>query len=582
MPAQAPDRSPASDTDSELVQDDAVASTSDVASSPDTPGQKYPRLKKWVLSLRSRVRKWTNSRVYTAVYRSGPARAVRASLSLRSALAITVAALGVITVFGLLVSAELKDTAFESRRTQILEDAALRFTSAQVVFDQSTASTPDQVQEAARQVVQNIRASAGGAGAVSVVLLRSQTSTSTFRINQIVDTDVDALIDTEMRDAVRNGGQAQWKSVAIPANGDDVDPGILVGTTVRLPRAGTHELYIVYSLASDQRQVNMVMRVLLVAAIPLMIALPVGAFWMLFQLLRPVRKTADAAKKLAAGDLDVRLDVKGSDEMAQLSGAFNLMAESLQLKIEEYDELSQLQQRFVSDVSHELRTPLTTIKMADSVIWDNRDALPALAKRSAELLHDQTDRMDSLFTDLLEISRYDARSADLEAEMTDLKTVVARVIEANTELAYRLGVPVALHAGEERCAAPIDVRRIERVLRNLLVNALEFAEGTPVDITVAQSQTDVAVRVRDHGTGMSEETASHVFDRFFRADSSRKRTTGGTGLGLSISAEDVALHGGTLVATGKIGEGASFVMTLPKVAGGTVVSTPLELWEEAT
>ena len=258
------------------------------------------------------------------------------------------------------------------------------------------------------------------------------------------------------------------------------------------------------------------------------------------------------------------------------------MAESLQLKIEEYDELSQLQQRFVSDVSHELRTPLTTIKMADSVIWDNRDALPAPAKRSAELLHDQTERMDSLFTDLLEISRYDARSADLEAEMTDLKTVVARVIEANTELAYRLGVPVALHAGEERCACPIDVRRIERVLRNLLVNALEFAEGTPVDITVAQSQTDVAVRVRDHGAGMSEETASHVFDRFFRADSSRKRTTGGTGLGLSISAEDVALHGGTLVATGKIGEGASFVMTLPKVAGGTVVSTPLELWEEAT
>ena len=126
------------------------------------------------------------------------------------------------------------------------------------------------------------------------------------------------------------------------------------------------------------------------------------------------------------------------------------------------------------------------------------------------------------------------------------------------------------------------MRRIERVLRNLLVNALEFAEGTPVDITVAQSQTDVAVRVRDHGAGMSEETASHVFDRFFRADSSRKRTTGGTGLGLSISAEDVALHGGTLVATGKIGEGASFVMTLPKVAGGTVVSTPLELWEEAT
>lgn len=521
------------------------------------------------------------SRLYVRAYRSAPASAVRSSLSLRSALAITLAALAVITLFALLVSSQLRSSTFEARKTQILDDAAVRFSSAQAVFDQSTASTPDQVQEAARQVVSTIDSSAAGAGAVSVALLRSPDAQSAFRINQIVTSDVESLITPVMRSAVGEDGAARWQSVAIPAQEGRTSPGILVGMEVTLPRAGAHELYIVYSLASDQRQVDTVMKVLFLAALPILIGLPAGVFWVLFNLLRPVRRTADAASRLASGDLSARVEVQGEDEMADLSAAFNDMASSLQRKIEDYDELSRLQQRFVSDVSHELRTPLTTIRMADSVIWDNRETLPPAAKRSAELLHEQTDRMDSLFTDLLEISRYDARSAALDAEVTDLRAVVAKVVSMNADLAERLGVEVEVRSEEERCAAAIDVRRIERVLRNLLVNALEFADGTRVEIDVAQTRTDVAVRVRDHGVGMSEETAAHVFDRFYRADASRKRTTGGTGLGLSISAEDVALHGGALEAHGALGEGASFVMTLPKESGAPIASRPLAGWEDS-
>ena len=520
-----------------------------------------------------------DTRLYRRIQASAPARAVRSSLSLRSALAITLAALVVITVFALLVSAQLRTSTFESRRTQILDDAALRFSSAQTVFDQSTAQTPDQVQETARQVVSTINSSAAGAGAVSVVLLRSPDAHSSFRINQITDGSTDLLISERMRTAVRQDGRPQWQSVAIPMVDEEDAPGILVGHVVQLPRAGKHELYIIYSLASDQRQVKMVIRVLFAVALPILIGLPIGAFWLLFSILRPVRRTAEAAKHLAAGDLEARVQVRGEDEMADLSIAFNEMASSLQKKIQEYDELSRLQQRFVSDVSHELRTPLTTIRMADSVIWDHREALPPMAKRSAELLHEQTERMDSLFTDLLEISRHDARSADLAAEVIDLRQVVAKVVAMNAELAERLGVEVRLGGTEERCAVAIDDRRIERVLRNLLVNALEFAEGGPVDLTIGQSDTDVAVRVRDYGVGMSPETAAHVFDRFYRADPSRKRTSGGTGLGLSIAAEDVALHGGILEAFGELGHGASFLMTLPKKAGDQVRSEPLKLWE---
>ncbi len=520
------------------------------------------------------------SRIVERINGTRFATAVRSSLSLRSALIITAAALVVITLFALLVASQLRASTFEARRDQILDDAAVRFSSAQSVFDLSTASTPDQIQEAARQTVEGIRSSAAGAGAVSVMLLRSPDASSSIRINQIVDTDNDELITAAMRQAIHSSGGAQWQSVQIGAGTDRSAPGILVGMDVELPRAGTHELYIVYSLASDQRQINMVMSVLFYAALPIILGLPIGVFSVLYQLLRPVRRTADAVKHIAAGDLEARVDVHGSDEMADLSRAFNEMASSLQVKIAEYDELSQLQQRFVSDVSHELRTPLTTIRMADSIIWDNRDSLPPGAKRSAELLHEQTDRMDSLFADLLEISRYDAQSADLEAEMTDLRLIVARVVEANAGLASRLGVTVSVNSPQDRCAAPIDVRRIERVLRNLLINALEFAERTRVDITIAATDTDVAVRVRDHGAGMSDETAARVFDRFYRADPSRQRTTGGTGLGLSIAAEDVALHHGTLEATGVIGRGASFLMILPRAESTSVSSRPLELWEE--
>ncbi|MDC4232674.1 MtrAB system histidine kinase MtrB [Actinomyces sp. B33] len=539
---------------------------------PDSPPGPLDRLRDRIAS----------SRLWRSAASSRPARAVRSSLSVRAAILVGLVLVVLGTVFALLSSSLLRSSVFESRREQILDDASVRFSAAQSLFDQSTATTTDQVQEAARQTVSSIRSSAAGAGAVSVVLLRSQDPTASLRINQIVDQAMDGVVSDEMRRAVVGSGGAQWQSIAIPASAGSsaTEPGILVGMQVRLPRAGAHELYIVYSLASDQSQVDTILSVLAIAAIPVAIGLPVGVSWMLFRLLAPVRRTASAAQEISAGDLSARVPADGSDEMAHLSRAFNDMAASLQSKINEYDELSQLQQRFVSDVSHELRTPLTTIRMADSVIWDNRDSLDGGAKRSAELLHEQTERMESMLADLLEISRYDARSALLDPEVTDLRPLVAKVVDAHVDLAERNRVPVRVRAPRERCAAEIDARRIERVLRNLLVNAVEHADSTPVDIDLGVGPTSVAVRVRDHGVGMTPEVAARVFDRFYRADTSRVRTTGGTGLGLAIATEDVALHGGTLAVRGEPGRGASFLMTLPRVAGAPIEEQPLGLWEE--
>ena len=520
-----------------------------------------------------------SSRPWTFLRSSQIVHRIRHSLSAKLAVAITLAALVLLLVFGIIVASQLRSSMFETRKDAILADASLRFSSAQSVFSSSTATSPDQVQESARGALASLKASAAGAGATNVALLRSEGSTPSLRINQIEDEQMRGLITPQMREAVAQGG-AQWQSVGIRASDSDkVSPGILVGTQVQLPRAGTHELYILYSLAADQRQVDVVLRVLVLSALPIIVTLPIGVFALLHRLLLPVRLTVSAATKAAEGDLDVRVEVHGADEMAALGRAFNAMTSSLQDTISRYDELAKLQQRFVSDVSHELRTPLTTIRMAEDIVWDNREDLPAHARRSAELLHDQTERMEQMLADLLEISRYDAASALLDAEERDLRPIVTRVVEACAELAQRQGVPVEVVA-PARAAAEIDERRIERVIRNLVVNAIEHADGTRVTITVATSATDVACRVRDRGVGMTQEVADHVFDRFYRADTARARTTGGTGLGLAIATEDVAIHGGRLQAYGEPGKGASFLMTLPKHDGDEIASRPLALWED--
>ena len=520
-----------------------------------------------------------SSRPWTFLRSSQIVHRIRHSLSAKLAVAITLAALVLLLVFGIIVASQLRSSMFETRKDAILTDASLRFSSAQSVFSSSTATSPDQVQESARGALASLKASAAGAGATNVALLRSEGSTPSLRINQIEDEQMRGLITPQMREAVAQGG-AQWQSVGIRASDSDkVSPGILVGTQVQLPRAGTHELYILYSLAADQRQVDVVLRVLVLSALPIIVTLPIGVFALLHRLLLPVRLTVSAATKAAEGNLDVRVEVHGADEMAALGRAFNAMTSSLQDTISRYDELAKLQQRFVSDVSHELRTPLTTIRMAEDIVWDNRQDLPAHARRSAELLHDQTERMEQMLADLLEISRYDAASALLDAEERDLRPIVTRVVEACAELAQRQGVPVEVVA-PARAAAEIDERRIERVIRNLVVNAIEHADGTRVTITVATSATDVACRVRDRGVGMTQEVADHVFDRFYRADTARARTTGGTGLGLAIATEDVAIHGGRLQAYGEPGKGASFLMTLPKHAGDEIASWPLALWED--
>jgi two-component system sensor histidine kinase MtrB len=253
------------------------------------------------------------------------------------------------------------------------------------------------------------------------------------------------------------------------------------------------------------------------------------------------------------------------------------MASSLQQQIQRLEKLSRLQQRFTSDVSHELRTPLTTIRMAAELLYASRAGFSPELARSAELLNDELDRFEGLLAELLEISRYDAGAASLEAERVDVVGIVERAVQASRLLADRHQVELRLLVGPEPVPAEVDARRVERILRNLIGNALDHAEGKPVEVTVGHDEDTVAISVRDYGVGLRPGEAGLVFNRFWRGDPSRSRLTGGTGLGLAISLEDAKLHNGWLQAWGERGKGSVFLLTLPRTVDGTVTSSPLAL-----
>ncbi len=377
-----------------------------------------------------------------------------------------------------------------------------------------------------------------------------------------------------------------WTYTRIRSTGSDGvatdTPGVAVGSQVTLRAdGGTYTLYYLFPLDEEQQTLALVTRALLTAAV-LLLVLVAGMTWLVTrQVVTPIRMARQVAERLAAGQLQERLRVSGEDDLARLATSFNQMASNLQRQIRQLEELSRVQRRFVSDVSHELRTPLTTVRMASDVLHDARHEFDPVTARAAELLQTELDRFETLLVDLLEISRFDAGAAKLEAEDVNLVDVAHRVVAMTRPLAEQRGVHVVVQAPAHPCAAEADVRRVERIVRNLVTNAIDHAEsrgrGAEVVIHVAGDDHAAAVAVRDYGVGLAPGEAAMVFNRFWRADPARARTSGGTGLGLAISLEDTHLHGGWLQAWGRPGRGAQFRLTLPRRAGTPLRQSPLPL-----
>lgn len=385
-----------------------------------------------------------------------------------------------------------------------------------------------------------------------------------------------AAVHDEWRSRMR-GGKPQrplsvWTSMPFGSSPRPV-PGLLIGATF----GRGYEMYYFFPLAAQQRTIASIQQSLLVAGIAVVFLLAAIAWLVTRWVVIPVRLASHGARRLSAGELDQRMEVRGSDELAALAISFNEMAASLQEKLAELEDLSQVQRQFVSDVSHELRTPLTTIRIASDVLFGARDEMPAAAARSAELMQGQLERFEALLTDLLEISRYDANAATLDAEPADLCGIVLQSADIAQQLAERRGTKIEFRVPAEPCIAEIDRRRVERILRNLLLNAVEHGEDKDTVVTVGADSAAVAVTVRDFGVGLHPGEEQLVFDRFWRADRARARTSGGTGLGLAIALEDARLHCGWLEAWGEPGHGSVFRLTLPRSVGGDLHGSPLPL-----
>ena len=386
-------------------------------------------------------------------------------------------------------------------------------------------------------------------------------------------------VPPELNRLVSEQGVTAHQYTRASPDGEEPRPYLVVGTSVQLDW-GTLELYQLVPLDKEVAAASMIRNTVLVTGSALVLLLALIAWIVTRMVVTPVRLAARTAQRLSAGLLHERMEVKGEDDLAKLAASFNQMAQNLQHQIVQLEELSRLQRRFTSDVSHELRTPLTTVRMAAEIIHTARDEFSEDVARSAELLSAELDRFENLLTDLLEISRFDAGFAHLEADATDMAQVIQRAVDSLASLADRQGVPIEVVTPEETVIAEVDARRVERVLRNLIGNAIEHGDGKPVIVTLAANPSAVAVTVRDHGIGLKPGEEKLVFNRFWRADPSRARQTGGTGLGLSISLEDARLHGGWLEAWGQPGRGSQFRLTLPVRAGGRITESPLPLVPE--
>lgn len=418
------------------------------------------------------------------------------------------------------------------------------------------------------------RGSVGGQYHVLVSL-----PTSDIRTERLDPSSVSSSLRDTVQQAINaTDSQLYWTSTQVRyLDGSDTVPGIVVGAVVGSSGVTRYPVYFIFPMSQERSTLRVVQQALISTGLAVALGMIIIAYWVSRAVITPVRSARQAAERLASGQLADRMPVRGTDDLARLAVSMNYMASELQHRIRQLEELSRLQQRFVADVSHELRTPLTTVRLAADVLYDAHDGFPPLENRSAVLMRRELDRFEALLADLLEISRFDAGAAELTLDEQDLCELVRTEVDALRPLAETRGVDLVLMVPETSCDADIDQRRIGRVLRNLLTNAIEHGEGRPVEIEVAVNQAAVAVTVRDHGVGFDANDSHNVFERFWRADRARARSLGGTGLGLAIAMEDVRLHGGNLTAWGRPMRGAQFRVTIPRRHGIPIASSPLPL-----
>lgn len=483
-----------------------------------------------------------------------------------------------ILISGTFILASVSDDLFSQRRDESLQDSARATIQAQITIDSAGSSDPRALGTVANTTVRTV---ANMSSSQYLVFRRQAEQPRTVDAPQdsVIGPEFAELISPELTNALLSGEAPQhWQSITIERPDGTSAPGIAVGTTVTLPgAAGKYDLILGYDIEDTQSIYGFIFQTLLLTGAFLMLLIGALVFGITRIVFQPIRAAAETSRRLAAGEAKARMPLLNDEHFDVLSENFNTMADTLQTRIDELDELSTMQQRFVSDVSHELRTPLTTMKLASQILSSQATGLEGGQARAVQVMGEQVDRFEALLGDLLEISRYDAGQVSISTEPTNLVRLTEEVIEGLQPLAEQ---QLELHVLGGYSPIEVDPRRIRRIVSNLIGNAIEHGEGNPIETTIDSNASATAISVRDYGVGMNEEAVTRVFERFWRADPSRKRTLGGTGLGLAIAREDATVHGGLLEVWSRPERGTNFRLTIPKNEGDAGYFSPLPLIPE--
>ena len=474
----------------------------------------------------------------------------------------------VISLTGWALLRDVADGLADSRRQVAVAEATSGFELAQQQLDVAVESDGSAQSQALTEMIDTLTGSRGEFRSYQLVLegpLAEGLTQIPVRSSAAI---APGSLPTSLSDKVAGQRGMYWSYSSLGLLSEpDRTAGIVVGSQLQVPSNGDrYALYYLFSMEDQQHTLDLVRNALALGGLA-MVLMVGGVAWLVSrQVINPVRLARRIAERYAAGNFEQRMHVSGEDDIARLSTGFNQMAASLQIQIRRLENLSRLQQRFVSDVSHELRTPLTTVRMASEVLHANRAAFDPHTRRSAELLQAELDRFEDLLTDLLEISKFDAGAVQLDLDTVDLVDVARR---ASTDPAVeRSGADLVIVNGDGPALVEADVRRIDRIVRNLVENAMRYSGSKRIEIHVAHNSDCASLAVRDFGVGLENDETSLVFNRFWRADPAR--TQGGTGLGLAIAREDAELHGGTLRAYAVKEEGTQFLLTLPLASGDSV------------
>lgn len=503
--------------------------------------------------------------------------AFQRSLGAKVVTSTIILSLGVVWLTGSALNSRLSDGVRSVNLNSSIAEARLAFFNAQF---QLLVSQGDSVQERkatlAEIIVDATTQEVTDQRREVIIVKTPTTKKSKISYEMSSNGALGESIPRSVRDRILKKSDLQYEYGTLKYSSNLTADSLFVGNRIDIPGGGRYEMYVVFSLADQASTLNLIQNSLLLTGFALIFLIALITWLVARQVVRPVREAASVAKQFTQGNFDLRVPITSKDELATLGHSFNEMAASIEQQISRLENLSRVQQRFVSDVSHELRTPLTTLRMASEVLFNNRETFETPVARSAELLVAQLDRFERLLEDLLEVSRFDAEVAVLEPVEFDLISLIKRSV-------HDLGVDsdektsgVSTKSDNSVVTVKADMRRVERIVRNLLSNALDHCDGTPIEIQIKTTETEVAVGVRDFGTGLDEASLIRVFDRFWRADPSRARVRGGTGLGLSIALEDARLHNGELDAWGRPGKGAHFVLTLPRIAGEAIQTRPIK------